>query len=271
MKRLKINHYILAISVALGFSACTEKVDIDLSDYERKVVVEAEVSTETDSSYVKLTYSNNYFSGGDVEPITNATVKVIKNDHDSEWVLQHVGDGLYEFQAAFRGVRDNMYHLSVTVDGKEYTADSYLQRMNTVLDSFQQTYYEETLFSDPGWAVTYYSNEDRENVGYTLFNCYRNDTFLGDDVFFDSKLTVKYQVRSFELPFYRFQPGDTTDLVFYSLDYAAYNYLYALSNLNIGIPGPFQSPPANPPSNMKGGAIGYFSAFDVTRKRYVVK
>ena len=43
------------------------------------------------------------------------------------------------------------------------------------------------------------------------------------------------------------------------------------NNQNSGAPGPFQTPPTNLPTNIKGGALGYFATYDYKRFDYTVK
>jgi len=59
-------------------------------------------------------------------------------------------------------------------------------------------------------------------------------------------------------------------ILFRSIDLNVSNYLNALFNINSGAPAIFQSPPANPPTNIKGDALGIFYATDVVRRWRII-
>jgi len=260
---------IAIFSVIFLFASCTQKVDIDLNKFEEKVVIEGEINTES-NSYIIVSKTTAYFSQPGRNGINNAIVVVSTND--SSWNFVHSGgeDGLYRRPANFKGIPNTNYKLSVIVDGKEYTAESYLNPMNKILDTLSANYKEKEGFVDAGYAITYYSIEDRPGVNYTQFKFGVNDTFSDFTQYFDSKNIVRNILLPFELPFFRAEPGDSVMILLKSLDYASYSYLVALNNLDSGAPGPFQSPPANPPTNIKGGGIGYFSAYDIVRRWKIV-
>jgi len=63
----KIIIYILPLLLLIG--ACKEIVEIEITDADPILVVEGEVSTETDSSYVKLSLSTNYYAKTGTNPL----------------------------------------------------------------------------------------------------------------------------------------------------------------------------------------------------------
>ena len=75
MKNINI-HLISIIFFALLVISCKEKIDLDIPNGDPKLVVEAEVSTEVDSSFVRLTKSANYYSSADYIKVKDALVVV---------------------------------------------------------------------------------------------------------------------------------------------------------------------------------------------------
>jgi hypothetical protein len=67
----------------------------------------------------------------------------------------------------------------------------------------------------------------------------------------------------------RLKPGDTMFVELWGIDKGVYEY-YSTLNEILGGAGPSTASPANPTSNITGGAMGYFSAFTVARKFRVV-
>lgn len=267
MKIIKNSIYALALVVL--FSACEEKIDLDLSFAGQKPVVEGRVVTETDSSFIKLTYTAPYNSNQDPQGITNATVEVAM-DNKPPVLFNHVGKGIYKPAAGFVGEKDHNYSLRVVIDGKEYTSQSYLYPMFTVDDSLTQEFKAASGFSDEGYAITFYGIYDQKPIKDYWFNFGKNDSLEDGDIVFDNSDLKLNQRLPFELPFFRANKGDSVMLIFRSIDKDVRNYLIALGNLTGDTPGLFQAPPANPPTNIKGGAVGFFYSADVIRRWRVV-
>jgi len=267
MKFLRNSIYI--ISLALLFSACEDKIDLDLSSEGQKPVVEGRVTTETDSSYIKLSFTAPYNSNQEPPVITNATVEVTM-DNGPAVLFNHVGNGIYKPAAGYVGQKDHNYSLKIVINGNEYTAQSYLYPMFDVVDTLIQEFKPAQGFIDEGYAITYWGNYNQPPKKYYWFNFGKNDSLEDNDILFDNSDIPFNQPQPFELPFFRAQKGDSVILVFRSIDVYVNNYLNALSALNSGAPGLFQAPPANPPTNIKGGAVGFFYASDIVRRWRVV-
>lgn len=255
--------------IIIAFSACREKVDIDLNFAGQKLVVEGRVTTEQDSSQVMLSLTAPYNSTQVPPPVTNAVVEVSK-DNGPAIVFSHVGNGVYKPAAGFTGEKDHNYKLRIVYDGKEYTSESYLYPMFEVVDTLVQKFEPKQGFVDEGYSITYWSNDSRTPVKYTWFNFGKNDTLEDFDVLFDNSNLIRNSWQPFELPFFRGQKGDSVMVIFRSIDVYVNNYLLALGNLSSGAPGPFQTPPANPPTNLKGGALGFFYSADVVRRWRII-
>lgn len=253
----------------ITLASCREKVDIDLGFAGEKLVVEGSVSTETDSSFVQLSLTAPYTGSEPSPAVTNAVVEVAEENNPAV-LFTHVGNGLYKPAAGYKGIADRTYKLKVVYNGKEYTAESKLEPMFEVDSTLQQEFKTADGFIEEGYAIKYLSRDSREPVKYTWFNFGKNDTLENFDVLFNSENLVLNQWVPFELPFFRAQKGDSVMLIFRSIDRNVNNYLLALANLNSGAPGPFQTPPANPPTNIKGGAVGFFYAVDVVRRWRIV-
>lgn len=264
-----IKESILALALIVLFSACEDKIDIDLSFAGQKPVVEGRVTTETDSSYIKLSYTAPYNSNEKPKVITTATVEVSK-DNDPAVIFNHVADGIYKPAAGFVGEKDHMYNLRIVIDGNEYTSQSYLYPMFQVEDTLVQKFEPAQGFLDEGYSITYNAIYNQTPTKYYWFNFGKNDTIEDFDVLFDNADFPMNQTQPFELPFFRAQKGDSVMLIFRSIDVYVNNYIYALGNLDNGGPGLFQSPPANPPTNIKGNALGFFYASEVVRRWRIV-
>lgn len=258
------------LMVVVLAQSCKEKIDLDVPGAEPKVVIESEVTTETDSSYVKITKTADFYSTDPYPVIADALVSV------NGVPFNYVGKGMYRPAAGYKGVTGTVYNLDITAEGQNYTSSAVLEPMYRI-DSLYQVYKEKEGFMDAGWAIYYLGFDDRPRTKYTYFRIGYFDTIVQRDslddfkILFNNTETVVNEEYHFELPFTRFQVGEECVMIFRSVTKEMSDFIAAYSAQTDGAPGPFQVPPANLPTNIKGGAIGYFATYDVVRRRYTVK
>ncbi|MES2559096.1 MAG: DUF4249 family protein [Bacteroidota bacterium] len=265
------NKFIYSI-LALVFilQSCKEEIDLNVPGGKQKVVIESEVTTETDSSFVKVTRTADYYSTNTNLAVTNAVVTV------NGLTFSHTANGIYKPAAPFAAVAGTTYNLNVIADGATYTATSLLEPMFRV-DSVFQVFKPKEGFLDAGYAINYIGFDDRPKIKYTYFRMGYFDTIVERDsmdnnlILFNSDQTPIGTPYFFELPFTRFQPQEEVILIFRSVTKEMNDFIAAYNEQTSGAPGPFQVPPANLPTNIKGGAIGYFATYDIIRRRYTVK
>ncbi len=259
--------YILFAVVIL--SSCEQVIDVDLPPNTIKLVVEGQISTETDSSFVRLTKSLPYFDNTSATPlVTNAQVTVngVNFLHDTL--------GIYRPAKGYTGVTGTLYNLNIQHEGNTYTSASVLEplfRIDTIIPVFKN---EEAIL-ESGYTVKYIGFDSRQPVKYTYVRFGFNspevengiDSFFDFRVLFDNKNSVLNRTFEFEIPFLRLESGDTSLLIFRSIDENTFKFINALNNRDNG-GGPFGTPPANLPSNIVGkDVLGIFSAYDVRRFR----
>src|SRR5687768_15385821 len=105
------------LSAIILLHACKEKIDIEIPPGERRLVVEAEVTTETDSSYVKLTKTAAYYSNDPYEVIHDAVVSV------NGTAFNHTTGGVYRAASPFTGIAGQVYNLNIVHEGTTYTSE----------------------------------------------------------------------------------------------------------------------------------------------------
>lgn len=265
MKKQLFLLMVLALSL---FSSCEEKIDLELGNTQTRVVIEGNLVTQMDRSYVRLSLTQDYFNNNAPVYITDAIVEI--SSTQGTVVFNYGNLGFYNGPPGYKPDTSLVYHLRVEVDGKEYTASSTLYPMFEVDTNLIFEYKPASGFIEEGYAVTYYSIDSRLDEVFTLFNFGVNDTLSEQNIIFSNVGIRKFETVPFELPFFRAQSGDKVTLEFRSMDRPVATYLQALANLNNEAPGPFKTPPANPPTNISGGAVGYFMATDIVRVNKIV-
>lgn len=274
LKSIKISPFLLGL---LLLTACEEQIDIDIPSSDRKIVIEAEVTTEKDSSYVRITQTADYYATSPAPVINNATVTV------NGVPFTPVGNGMYKPASPFIGIINSTYELNILHEGKTYRSTSKLTPM-FVVDSVVPLYKQAEGFLKSGFTALYYATDNRPQTAYTYYQFGKVakvisdnpvDTFFVDSLFrnrilFDNASTNRGSY-AFELPFLRLDAGDTVIQIFRSVDKNMFDFIRAYITQTSGAPGPFQAPPANLPTNISGGAMGYFATYDVLRTRTCLK
>lgn len=266
MKKFNI---LFLLTVTILFTACEEDVEVKLPDNTVKLVVEGQVTTEVNGSFVRLTKSLPFFDNTNPIPlVTNATVTV------NGVAFVHDTLGIYKPANNFVGVTGTMYNLNIIADGATYSASSLLEPLFTI-DTIIPVFKEAEGFLEEGYTVKYVGIDSRSPIKYTYVRFgFRDeaktkgaDSLFDFRVLFDNRSSVLNEPFEFELPFLRLNENDTSLLIFRSVDENVYRYLFALNNRSNG-GGPFSTPPANLPTNIKGNnSLGLFAAYDVRKYR----
>jgi len=269
-----IRYIIWLIPALLILSSCEEKIDLVLPEGSEKLVVRAEVSTQADSSFVHLSKTIAFLSKENNPAVNDAAVIITNTETNISDTFFNTTNGIYKPKAGYTGKVNSNYKLEIkTADNKYYYSNSYLYPMFRIAgeDSIFQKFEPAIGFLAAGYTLSYWSIEERiQNVG-TYFTWGFNDSLFAPIVVFNGKDSEKNKWVPFELPFTRYNLGDTAKMYFRSIDSDVEKYIVALSQLSSGAPGPFQSPPANLPTNIRNGAVGYFMAFDIVSRQKIIK
>ena len=265
MKKIPVLLIIL-IATFLSYS-CMQEITLDIPNSGPLLVVQGEISTETDSSFINLTQTVSYYSSDPIPTVDNAIVSVNGIPFKSK------GNGIYKADAPFAGVINSIYHLNIVYKGTTYTASSQLDPMFNI-DSVGDVYTSNGngFRNRTGYLLSMWWTDTRPSGKYTYIRYGRNQTDFSQDSFFrniillDNAQTKLNAQISYQLP-RLYQPGDSVFAILKSCDHNMYYFLQSYQMQNSNAPGPFQIPPANLPTNITGGAVGYFTACDVRRFR----
>ncbi len=260
MKRIQ---FLLLPLLMLALSACEKVVEIDLNDADPQIVVEAIVRSEMGDNYVTLIRSASIYEDNTFDNISGANVTIVDPTGVSH-LLAETTPGRYN-GSSIAGT-PGTYSLIIEVEGKSISAITTMPEavaLDTVLvresGGFgpSETFVLEAGFTDPADVRNYYRfrifKNGVQDDGWLLYD---DDIIDGNDV---------------ELPLFpnQFDLGDTTRLEMLSIDEESLRYYEALENGQGN--GFFDAAPGNPESNLKGDAIGYFSAWSVASKTIVVQ
>lgn len=256
--------YILfsAIASIVLLASCQKVIEIDLNSKDPQIVIEGNLSDQAGPYTVTVTQSVN-FSDDNTFPAVSGAVVVIADNLGNSENLTETSPGVYQ-TSTLQGVAGRTYTLTVTANGKTYTAASTIPSLVT-LDSLivesgssfgGAAYYIIPQWQDPLGTGNYYRCIEYVNHERVA------GSFLFDDAFSDGLINGQ--------PLLDFvtelNPGDTVDVDFQCIDKATYMYFFSMSQTANNQ----TAAPANPVTNISNGALGYFNAHTLMRRTVVI-
>ncbi|MXV15644.1 DUF4249 domain-containing protein [Hufsiella ginkgonis] len=252
-----------------GLSACEEVIDIDLKDSEAKYVIEGVIANEAGACKVLISQSRKFADDNTFPGISGATVTV--ENKGVTRTLNETGKGIYQ-NTSVTGIPGETYSLSVKIGTRLFTASCTMpapvrfDSLYLTRDDFDRSIrYATVSYRDPlnqknAYRFVQYKNGKKEKSIFV-----ENDEFTqGEQVNtqLDYYSTIDDQNTAFK-------KGDKVEIEMQCIDAAIYTYWFSLAD---GASGNGENAaPANPVSNLKGGALGYFSAHTVQRRSLLVR
>lgn len=257
---------ILKIAIAsLALTSCQKVVDIDLNDANKKIVIEAALSNGEQPFLVNITKTTDFYGKEQQVTVDNAEV-TITNDDGTTFIVPSAEKGLYAL-TTFKGVPGHTYTLKVKANGTEYTAQSTMP-YDVQIESLTYEYKEADL-GEAGYQLKYTFSDPADQDNNYLMMLTVNDTLLENPadllLFNDKKALGNVMGNDF---YKRFKKGDKIQVELRGMDNEVYMYLSTLREILTNQNGPA---PANPVSNIKGGALGYFGAFNTSKKQITIQ
>ncbi len=281
----KILLYIALLLTSLGLYSCEEEIDMKYKTSEPQLVVDA-VFTDVDQEHYVILSKSAEFDSGEPNPyISDATVTL--SDGENEITLSEMEEtpGTYVIPQAYHAIYGKTYTLSISgvdinLDGEEelYEASNTLKPVAPV-DSVGLTW--TTAYGQKEWQVLLYSKDPEETRDFYAFSVSVNNELItpniselefADDKYFNGNDVVGVWVQSIieededgEVTKYPLKEGDWVKLEMQGLNEDYYNFILAV-DIETGIKVPlFSGPPANVPTNISNGGIGFFRVYSVSQ------
>jgi hypothetical protein len=264
-----MNAVLLLLAAAMTLAACKKVISVDLNNAAPQLVIEGEVTNIRGPFPVRISKTVNFSADNVYPPVTNADVTITDSTNG---IVDHLSQansdsGVYLARGTV-GVPGHTFVLNVTVDGKQYRAvstmpkvvflDSVTFALNFDIDNKQEIN-AVVNFQDPKGLGNYYQFTEKVN-GRNIPNIFVFEDRLSDGryirqpLFNDSAYLHK---------------NDTLTLTMNCVDKNIYNYFFTLANVTGN--NNFQTAtPANPNTNITGGALGYFSAHTTQKVGIIV-
>jgi hypothetical protein len=264
----KIFFFLFLPAVMLSLSSCEKVIDIELNDADRKFVIDGAVYEGVDSVIIRVTKTTSFFDDQPPSGVNNAAVKLTMPDNQVI-TLNSIGNGYYKANG-LNVVTQANYDLEVNVDGQVFTSHSYMMP-SVPLDTLEQEFQEAMFGEDPGYNVFLVFQDQPGKNWYRILSSVNGELLNepGDILVIDDNLNDGNLIR---IPVFThlYEPGDTVIAELQSLDAELYEFYQTFATVASEEAGsPFMAAPANPESNIEGGALGVFGAY-TTSKRTII-
>lgn len=269
----------LLLLATLG--ACQEKIELDLPEGEKFLVVEGWITNEAGPHRVLLTQTSPYFDTSP-QPVVSGAVVRLEDDHELSVQLDEVEPGVYVYPDS--GTVGRSYRLDIVLpDGEHYRSDfSLLQAPVPILDISYRLSDDEPDPDENPDDVYFVGIDTQDPAG--IGDCYRwrtvlNGTPLTDplDMSLDTDELIDGSYLT-DIDFSRrlFAWGDTVTVIQDRIARPAYDFLFSIRFQAAFVGTPFDTPPAPVQGNVKNltrpdhPARGYFGAAGRARATVVV-
>jgi hypothetical protein len=247
-----IKGVVITVIFTLLVSSCEQIISINLQNNQPNVVIESVITNGRGPFTVKLSRSQGYYDQSGFVGIEKALVQMV--DSPLTEVLVDKGSGYYATQK-IRGVAGHTYKLKVNTGDQNYSASVNLPpalKIDTV-------YFEPSLFEKDSLNA-YVEFQDPQGIdNYYRIKLTRNGKIATDEYFLFTDAFADGQ--RLWTPIYNreFAPGDSVTVELDNVEINSWRYLKGVGEIisqgvNVQAPG-------NPPSNIVGGALGYFGAW----------
>ncbi len=258
--------YLLLIIVTV-FNSCEKVIEVKIKDSDMRYVIEGVITDEPGKCKIALSRTVRFSDPNTFPPVAGATVKV--SDNGTEFTLTETSPGIYETNA-INGTPGHLYHLSVTVSNKVFTA-SCTMKPPVPLDTlyiargpFGAYKFPHIVYTDPGGINNGYRFIQYVNGVKDPAVFWDNDEFTDGQV---STLRLDNGISDDNDP-RTIHSGDIVTVEILSLDDLIYRF-WSTVQFGGAAGSAFTASPANPVTNVNGGALGYFSAHSVMKRTVI--
>lgn len=255
------------LSLTFLLISCEKVINLELTDAETRIVVEAVLKDSPGNNYILLSKTSAVYTDQNFDKISGADIRVKDKDGNEFIFPEDVNfPGKYT-NPTFSVLPNNDYELTVIAEGETITSKCH-SFAKPKIDAL--IYYPSPFgfgaTTDTAYTIEYFSVDNPNEVNHYRVRIWINQEeqreflYIGNDDFING---IAYNAPFFGADAY---VGDTVFVELITLDKANYTYLYTLSSNASN-----STSPANPTSNLNGNAIGYFGAFSTDTMSIVIQ
>ncbi len=267
-----------ALLFALLATACVREIDLEAvsGPPSGRLVVEGYLTSETKSHLVRLTRTGPAIVTGPPAPVSGASVTITDGERLFALDEQPAGSGLYFTADTVRGEIGKTYTLTITADGRTYTAADRMEPVAPFSERDQVFIPAQYLFYHPERGYTLevptarfgFPAAVQHTVGFKNPQLARDRGVNGHTVFYHFPGVEPNGLIPRTADPLRFQRGDTLLQSRASMSEAYQRFTRAMLIQAEYFGGVLGSVPADVPTNVSGGAAGFFAASAVVSRGF---
>jgi hypothetical protein len=258
-------HIIASILIVFVAYSCEKEVEVDLRSVPPRIQIEGMVPMDMPAR-VRVSHTID-FSDNSGYPFLKDAVVMVSDDAGNSEVLEQDATGWYVSENLI-GTVGRTYNLSVIYEGEEYTSTS---RMPSQVKIDSLTMYKIKMMNYALPMIHFTDPLGAENENYRCLVYINGEQRVDFDELVASTKHTDGNVMHLILPVFAendnaddpIQQDDEVTIEFQCLDKAAYTFFEDLGNISNSL--------TNPTTNIKGGAIGVFSAYSYDRMSVIAK
>lgn len=250
--------------VIICFTSCEKVIDLPLDVAPKKYMIEGTITDAKGGCRVLISQTKNFDEDNSFKGISGAEVS-IKDENNNSITLPEVLPGIYT-DSSITGIPGKTYSLHVNINGTGFDASSKMP-VKVIMDSLYIS--DDNIFGQVRKTpnINYTDPEGRgNNYRFVLYvnGIKRNNIYIVNDDYSDGNISSIKLFLFGEDDDKKIKSGDKIGVDMLCISPEVYKYWYSL---NAGATGNNNAAsPANPVSNISGGALGYFSAQTVQTK-----
>jgi hypothetical protein len=272
---------IIVFTTILAFGSCTEKIDLDLNQGENnRLVVEGSITTEYKIHQVKLTRTSAYFQNQKGIPELNALVSIRNNDTTIN-LFDIKNNGTYLTDRKYAGKTGKKYTLQIKLaNGQEFSASETILPVSQ-MDSVKYQYIKPELpFNKTAhYHINIFVREDPAPGNYYQWEIFMDGNHVTDTLRLKVFASDEYVNGSYLSNWTIYRIPETKlrneqheiKVQMLSVSKEKYTFYYAILLETIYSGSAFSGTPANVPSNISNGALGFFSASAVSESTLIIQ
>ena len=240
----------------LMFSSCQKVINVNLNSAATKYVITGNVTDQPGPYTVSVTQTKDFSANNTFTGISNAAITITDSNTGQTDTLVLASAGRYQTHM-LTGIPGHTYQLSVAIGNDKFQSSSSMPQpvaidsMRTVNSSFGNNINVIPYYKDPVQTGNYY------HLVLTVQDSVSTNIYIHSDALVNGEEVSSSLDNDIDV-----HSGDLLTIELQCVDKNVYTYYRTLSQTI----QQNSATPANPETNITGGALGYFSAHTVNRK-----
>jgi hypothetical protein len=257
--------YLKIIALTGVLLSCKKIITPNLNNAAPQLYIQGAVSDTAGPYFVTIVKTIGFYESNDFPGVSGAAISITDSTAGiTDQLIETATTGVYSTHTIMQGIPGHTYLLTVSLDGKTYTASSTMPQP-VLLDSVTFNTSDTTEIG----AVAHYQDPSNA-INYYKYNLVLNGVTAKRFATFEDRLSNGRYIRDkIDADTGEIKHNYSVQLNLVGIDAGVYSYLHEAEG--VAYDNDDLVSPATPGSNIRGGCLGYFSAQTVSNKTAVVK